>query len=119
MSEEHASSTGTTEFTDEELRKAIDRLKKNREKHVEYQKKRQELVKNDPAAAAKMIEQRKAYNKSEKAVERRKTYYAANKDKIKAHHQAYLSKQKALIEQARAKGLLPPKGHRGERTASA
>jgi hypothetical protein len=113
LSDANATDTQTS-YSDEELRKAIDRLNKNKMKHAEYQKKRGELMKTDPEAAQKIIEQRKVYNKSEKAVERRKAYYAANKDKIKNHHKTYLDKQRALIEQAREKGLLPPKGHRGD-----
>lgn len=94
------------EPTEEEVRLAVDRLKKQKEKRTEYQKRRNDLMKTDPEAAAKMVETRKAYNQSEKAKERRKNYYAANKDKIYEMHKKYHAKQKAILAKAKELGLV-------------
>jgi hypothetical protein len=96
----------TYEPTEEEVRAALERLKVQQAKRTEYQKKRNELIKSDPEAAAKMIESRKLYNKGEKAQARRKAYYEKNKEKIYASHKKYHAKQKAILAKARELGLL-------------
>ena len=53
---------------------------------------------------------RKTYNQSEAAKDRRKKYYAANKEKIYASHKKYHERQKALLAKAKEMGLIPEKG---------
>lgn len=94
------------EPTEAEVLAAVERLKKQKVNRQEYQKRRNELLASDPEAAAKMAAARKEYNKSEKAMERRKAYYEANKDKIKESHKAYHAKQKAILAKAKEMGLV-------------
>jgi hypothetical protein len=95
--------------TEEEVLAAVARLKAQREKRSDYQKKRNEILKTDPEAAAKAADARKAYNQSEKAKDRRKAYYEKNKDKIYASHKRYHAKQRALLAKAKEMGLLDEK----------
>lgn len=94
------------EPTDDEVLQALERLKKHRERQKDYQIKRTEQLKNDPEALSKLQEARKAYNQGEKAVERRKTYYAKNKEKMKEYHKKYNVKKAALLRRAKELGLL-------------
>jgi chromosome segregation ATPase len=94
------------EPTEAEVLQAVERLKKQREKRGDYQKKRNDLMKTDPETAAKMVEARSKYNKGEKAIARRKEYYSQHKDKIKESHQKYHEKQKALLAKAKKMGLV-------------
>lgn len=98
------------EPTDEEVKQAVARLLEQKGKRVAYAKKRNELVANDPVMAEKIKNARKTYNQSERAKERRKAYYKANKEKIYASHKAYHAKQKALLARAKEMGLIPEKG---------
>lgn len=105
------SDTATAEMkvyepTDEEVLQAIERLKKQRESQKAYQAKRAEQLKDDPEALRKLQEARKAYNTSEKAVERRKNYYQKNKDKMKEYHKKYNEKRAILLKRAKELGLL-------------
>lgn len=94
------------EPTQAEVMAAVERLKLQKEKRLEYQKKRNELVKGDPTLADKVKEARKSYNKGEKALARRKKYYEENKEKIKEMHKRYHDKQKVLVAKAKELGLL-------------
>ena len=94
------------EPTEAEVLAAVERLKKQKEKRGAYQQKRNELMKSDPEAAAKMIDARKRYNQGEKAQARRKEYYAKNKEKIFEHHKKYHAKQRAILAKAKEMGLI-------------
>ena len=96
----------TYEPTEAEVLAAVERLKMQKEKRASYQKKRNELMQDDPALAEKVREARKAYNKGEKALARRKAYYDSNKEKIKELHKRYHEKQRALLKKAKEMGLV-------------
>lgn len=98
------------EPTEQEVRDAVAKLLEQKGKRVEYQKKRNELLANDPEAMKKVREARKTYNQSEKSKERRKKYYDMNKDKIYAAHKKYQEKRKILLAKAKEMGLIPTKG---------
>jgi hypothetical protein len=97
----------TFEPTAEEVQRALERLRKQKEYRKQYMAKRRE----NPELAAREAERRKAYFEAHKdeIYERRKAYYEANKDKIKAYRQRYQEKQKAILakirEQAKANGM--------------
>jgi FtsZ-binding cell division protein ZapB len=94
------------EPTEAEVLAAVERLKLQREKRNEYQRKRNELIKQDPSLADKVREARRAYNKSEAALARRKKYYETNKEKIREMHKRYHEKQRALLAKAKEMGLI-------------
>lgn len=84
----------------------MERLQLQKEKRTAYQKRRAELINQDPELADRVKEARKAYNKSEKALARRKNYYEQNKEKIKEMHKRYHEKQAALLKKAKELGLM-------------
>lgn len=87
------------------LQAAVAKLHAAASKRKEYTNKRNEEAKHDPTKKEKMIQQRAAYNQSDRAKERRKAYFQANKDKIYASHKAYHAKQKELLAEAKRRGL--------------
>jgi hypothetical protein len=103
--------TVSTEYkpTQEEVQKVLARIKQQRERQKNYQAKLVEKMEVDPEFKDKVISQRKAYNTSEKAVERRKEYYAKNKEKMLEYRKVYQQKQRAVMaqirEQAKAAGM--------------
>jgi len=92
-------------MSDDALKMAVQKLMAASVKRNEYTKKRNEEAKTDPAKREKMIQLRQKYNQSDAAKERRKAYFQANKEKIYASHKAYHQRQKALIEEAKRRGL--------------
>jgi hypothetical protein len=101
----------TAEPTEEEVAKALDRLRKQKAYRKEYQNKRAEKLESDPELAAKEEERRKKYFEEYKdeIYAKRKAYYENNKEKVKQYHKNYHEKQKAtmniLRERAKSQGM--------------
>ena len=91
--------------SDEEVQKALTRIRKQREQRKAYTQKRMA----DPNFKEKQKEYRKKYHGGDpaKAKARRQAYYAKNKEALKAYHKKYQDRNKALLTEVkkRAKEL--------------
>jgi hypothetical protein len=101
----------TPEPTEEEVAKALERLRKQKAYRQEYQEKRAEKLKADPALAAHDEERRKKYfeEHKEEIYAKRKAYYETHKEQVKQYHKNYHDKNKAVMnvlrERAKAAGM--------------
>ncbi len=88
------------EPTQEEVQKALERLRKQKAYRREYQGKRAEKLASDPALAEKQREARQKYFEEHKdeIYAKRKNYYENNKEKVKLYHANYQAKQKAIMD---------------------
>src|SRR5262245_22886292 len=93
------------EPTEEEVQKALERLRKQKQYRKEYQAKKTEKLESNPELAEAEKAKRKEYFEAHKdeIYAKRKDYYEQNKDKIKQYHKNYHDKQNAIMKVLRGK----------------